>query len=882
MGESYPDSIGSYRILSKLGQGGMGSVYRAVQGTLERPVALKVLPPEFSNHTEYVARFLREARTIAAIRHENIIQVYDSGEYQGQYYIAMELVDGGNLLNVADAREKVSETDGLNMMLQAARGLNAAHAKGLIHRDIKPENLLLGTDKVVRIVDFGLVMDSGSATQLTLAGTCLGTPMYMSPEQADGETADPRSDLYSLGATFFRVFTGQPPFGSATVMNILYKQKFEQPADPQSLRPDLSRGAADLLLHLLAKRRDDRPEGATALIAMIQDVLAGKPIPAPPPFAPLIPKLVSNETGAESGQRQNVSSETAAIFGSDSRRSGPESDSKSGLLAAAIFVIIFAAAVFAIASGSKPEKPEPPKPKVVKAPVQITDAEVKERIALGDRAFKAGRIKDARAIYLEALKLVPGHVDLISRRDRSDRRIGFDNTMIEAAELEKQGRLSDALERFKHAQALDEESAAQVCIDRVAAAIEAAKKPVASFAPATPRDPKMEELERVEREADDARKHDDFAKAESLYLRAAELSPPAQKGPLLDKARQSARLKFLSLAKLAEAAGDLPRAESSYAKALEILHDDTLAERLNLVRQKIRADEKHEADYAQAMREGQDALERNDFKTARVKFGQASGFKPDVSPPAAKLNEVDAREFFLIGDKARDVGDLNEARKAYETGLTKCPALENEVQTKIKALEKAPTRADIAVSKATALADARQDDEALVVLDDALKIDPNATPLKTARAALESARNAEDVFEQLQKIAADAMDRLRMAGELDEEDEVNKTHVVNVAKLQLSLLDKSKKPLSAFAAGEFLAAGTFVATARSLAGDMQVELHKAATHFTKQAEKVDGFKVFFAPKMAVGGDRKKAEKYRAQAEAMNSLASQAKAIQKTQ
>src|SRR5947208_1427463 len=140
MSESSPSQIGNFRILSKLGQGGMGSVYRAVHGTLERPVALKVLPPEFSSHAEYVSRFLREARTIAAIRHENIIQVYDSGEFNGQYYIAMELIEGGNLLNVADSRKKVEEQDGLRMMLQAARGLNAAHAKGLVHRDIKPEN----------------------------------------------------------------------------------------------------------------------------------------------------------------------------------------------------------------------------------------------------------------------------------------------------------------------------------------------------------------------------------------------------------------------------------------------------------------------------------------------------------------------------------------------------------------------------------------------------------------------------------------------------------------------------------------------------------------------------------------------------------------------
>ncbi len=876
MSDSSPGNIGSFRILSKLGQGGMGSVYRAVQGTLERPVALKVLPPEFSSHAEYVARFLREARTIAAIRHENIIQVYDSGEFNGQYYIAMELVDGGNLLNIADARQKVAEADGLRMMLQAAKGLNAAHAKGLIHRDIKPENLLLGMDGVLRIVDFGLVMDSGSATQLTLAGTCLGTPMYMSPEQADGETADPRSDLYALGATFFRVFTGRPPFGSATVMNILYKQKFEKPPDPQFLRPDLSRGAADLLLHLLAKRRDDRPEGATTLIGMIEAVLAGNSIPAPPPFAPLIPK--PRPEGEELEPCVSSDGESAALFGSHARRNGWNSGGRSWRVAAAILGVICAAGLIAYASSGK-QVPQPPKISETLLP-QISDAELRERTALGDDAFKAGRIKDARAIYLDALKFAPTHVELIARRDRTDRRIVFDNEMRAAADLEKQGKLNDALSRYRNAQALDEENAAQTCIDRVAAAIETAKKPLAEFSPAPPRDPNAVELERLETQAADAQQRSEFDKVESAYARAAEIAPEARKAGFAEKARQCRRLAFLAQARAAEGRGELSRAETAYRKAQEIASDAATAERLDAVVQKITAEEKAEARYQDVMREGQDAIDKGEFVKARIKFGVAMELKPGFSPPVSKLNEAEGRETLAKGDSARDAGDLAEAQRLYASAMIKSSALESDAQLRIKALDKVPSRAAKAVAKACELAEQRKDDEAAAVLDEALKLDPAGTLLKNAKTALEAARAAEDVIEQMQKIEADAMERFKIGAELDEDDAATKRHTLAIAKMQLSALEKSKKPLAAFAANDFAATAASLAAARSDATELEAELQKAAEHYTKQAEKSVGLKVPFIPKIGVGGDRKKSDKYHSLADGLTQLVGQAKLLQK--
>jgi len=285
MGDSIPKTLGGYSITGTLGAGGMGTVYKALQGTLQRPVALKVLPPELARNPEYIQRFLREARAAAGLRHENIVQVYDAGDDQGQYFMAMEFIDGANLLQYAEKNHPVNEQVGLNLLLQAAKGLGAAHARGLVHRDIKPENLLVGADGVLRVVDFGLVADESSTTQLTATGACLGTPMYMSPEQADGEQADARTDVYSLGVTFFRVLTGQPPFTSGTLVNLLYKHKFEAPPDPRTFRPDLSENARNLILRMMSKRRTDRPSNGQALTELIEGALAGKAVEAPPPGA---------------------------------------------------------------------------------------------------------------------------------------------------------------------------------------------------------------------------------------------------------------------------------------------------------------------------------------------------------------------------------------------------------------------------------------------------------------------------------------------------------------------------------------------------------------------------------------------------------------------
>ena len=272
--ENVPQVIANCKILAKLGQGGMGAVFRAVHLTLGRHIALKILPAEFTRNPEYVSRFLREARSIANLNHQNIVLVHDAGEQNGLYYIAMELVDGASLAVLTRYRGTLPEAAALELLLQSAKGLGYAHQRGLVHRDIKPENLLINREGQLKVVDFGLVLEEASQSHLTRTGTFLGTPTFMSPEQCDGEVADARSDLYSLGATFYCVLSGRAPFSATTALGIMYKHKFEAPAP---LGGKISPQTTQIILKLLAKKREERYPSAKELAEDITKTLRSLP-----------------------------------------------------------------------------------------------------------------------------------------------------------------------------------------------------------------------------------------------------------------------------------------------------------------------------------------------------------------------------------------------------------------------------------------------------------------------------------------------------------------------------------------------------------------------------------------------------------------------------
>jgi serine/threonine-protein kinase len=300
----------------------------------------------------------------------------------------------------------LDETEGLRLLREAAAGLSAAHSKGIIHRDIKPDNLLLEGDRTVRIADFGLVRELGSNRKLTVTGAMMGTPAYISPEQAGGEPAEARSDLYSLGCTFYRAMTGHPVFASESAMSVIFKHRFEKPPDPRIRRTALSENTANLLLTMLGKNPVDRPASAQALCEMIDSIQSGATIPRPAWMgtAPLDP----NRPTAPASSRVRWIALTAGLF----------------LLTLMLFV------VFAVINnGSHQEEPVPPAEPAQAEPIKPApdlashepkatqlnpglSAEQREELGefmeIGQWALAHGKYRQARANFILALRIKPG------------------------------------------------------------------------------------------------------------------------------------------------------------------------------------------------------------------------------------------------------------------------------------------------------------------------------------------------------------------------------------------------------------------------------------------------------------------------------------------
>ncbi|MCI0681146.1 MAG: protein kinase [Gemmataceae bacterium] len=256
--------LGNYRVLRLLGYGGMGLVFHAEDLTLHRPVALKVVKPNADFATgEASARFLREARAMAAIKHDHIVTVYQVGEEDGNIYVAMELLEGETLESWCERVGRPLPGDIVRVGLEIARGLDAIHRRGLIHRDIKPMNLWMeAPNGRIKILDFGLARAAHENRQLTEVGILIGTPAYLSPEQARGKPVDGRSDLFSLGCVLYRVCTGKLPFPAENTLDQLAALAADEPTPLVDLNPAVPRPLAQLVTDLLSKKPEQRPESA--------------------------------------------------------------------------------------------------------------------------------------------------------------------------------------------------------------------------------------------------------------------------------------------------------------------------------------------------------------------------------------------------------------------------------------------------------------------------------------------------------------------------------------------------------------------------------------------------------------------------------------------
>lgn len=277
------DRLGSYVIEAKVSEGGMGQVYRCFDPTLERRVAIKVLHDKFGQDPRYRERFLREARTIASLNHPRIAQIYGIETTDDRLSIVMEFVDGQSLDQALAERGRVPAAEVEQWVRQAAVGLHVAALQGIVHRDVKPSNLLLDRHGNVKIVDFGLAKDLGSSRGITDEGIVLGTPQYLSPEQGRGKTVDIRSDIYSLGATFFHLLTGKTPFDKNSQIATIVAHVEESPPSPQDLRDDVPSEVVDVIGRMMAVAPEDRYPGYGELIEDLDRLIAGRtPIHASP------------------------------------------------------------------------------------------------------------------------------------------------------------------------------------------------------------------------------------------------------------------------------------------------------------------------------------------------------------------------------------------------------------------------------------------------------------------------------------------------------------------------------------------------------------------------------------------------------------------------
>ena len=257
--------LGGYRIERMLGKGGMGQVWLAVQENLSRPVALKVLAPKLAADADFVRRFQSEARAAAALSHPNVVVVHDVGEADGHHFLSMEYMAGGSLEDKVAEGGALPWREALNALHDAACGLTYAESKGIVHRDIKPANLMIAASGTVKIADLGLATTVEAEATQDEGKKIFGTPHFISPEQARGEPVDHRSDLYSLGATFYRVVTGHTPFEGDTTRAILRARFTETPLAPSAHVPELPPGLDALLLRLLAREPAERPSSAEEL-----------------------------------------------------------------------------------------------------------------------------------------------------------------------------------------------------------------------------------------------------------------------------------------------------------------------------------------------------------------------------------------------------------------------------------------------------------------------------------------------------------------------------------------------------------------------------------------------------------------------------------------
>ena len=310
-------TLGQYRIVEQIGLGGMATVYKAYQPSLDRYVAIKVLPAYYAHEPGFAERFTREAKAVAKLTHPHVLPIYDFGQEDGLSYIVMQYVDAGTLKDMLG--RPLSLMTATDVIEQIADALDYAHEQGIIHRDVKPSNVLMDRGRWALLSDFGLAKMVEGSVQLTGSGVGVGTPAYMAPEQGQGLKVDRRADIYSLGIILYEMVTGRVPFEAETPMAIVVKHITEPLPMPRKMNPELPESVERVIMKALAKRPDDRYETAGKMAAALRKAVAGIDTAvaeaAPPPPIGVIGAPGAPTVAEEGGATQLVSPPTTASKG---------------------------------------------------------------------------------------------------------------------------------------------------------------------------------------------------------------------------------------------------------------------------------------------------------------------------------------------------------------------------------------------------------------------------------------------------------------------------------------------------------------------------------------------------------------------------------------
>jgi len=392
--------VGSYKITDKIGEGGMGAVFRGIDVMLEREVAIKMLRPELSRQPNIVERFRSEAVTLAKLNHPNIATLYSFLRQGDDFFMVMEFVRGETLDNVIRNSGAMACDSATGLLCQALEGIDHAHRMGIIHRDIKPANIMLTESGTLKVMDFGIARVLGTA-RMTKQGNIVGTIEYMSPEQVRGQETDARSDIYSLGILLYEMLTGRVPFASDSEYDLMKMQIEDAPAPPRVFAADISQAIEQAIMRSLAKKPDARFQsaaefrnmllGATGtavappIVAPTPPVRATEPVIAASPTAAVEPRETRLAAGASAPVAGNqmkqtrlsgeepvpVAYPTPAAFQPAAPVGAAKSNAKLFIaIAAAVVIVAVAGVAFVMLGGGK--KPAATTPPVVTEPVQST------------------------------------------------------------------------------------------------------------------------------------------------------------------------------------------------------------------------------------------------------------------------------------------------------------------------------------------------------------------------------------------------------------------------------------------------------------------------------------------------------------------------------